>query len=255
MEIMNGCEMIPLSLNDRFRFSCSAQVPCFNACCKNLNQFVTPYDMLRLKKCLEVSSGEFLEKYTEQHFGPETGLPIITLKPDYSPDLKCPFVTSSGCSVYEDRPSSCRSYPLIRVASRSRETGEIWEQFMLLQESHCLGFQTEKTQTVREWIATQGIAIYNTMNDLMIEIIGLKKRLRPGVLNVKERYLFSLACYDLDRFRFHIFEKGLLDNLKLDADTLTTIQTDDVALLTLGIHWLKYIFFELNPDKPNVISC
>ena len=74
--------MTPLSTNDTFLFSCSKKVSCFNECCRDLNQFLTPYDILRLKHHLDLSSNIFLERYTTQQVGPETGLPIITLKPE-----------------------------------------------------------------------------------------------------------------------------------------------------------------------------
>jgi Fe-S-cluster containining protein len=235
--------MIALSLNDTFNFSCSSSVPCFNECCRDLNQFLTPYDILRLKNRLDISSGLFLQQYTTQHQGPESGLPIITLKADYANQLKCPFVTSSGCMVYEDRPSSCRMYPVIRAVSRSRETGKISEHYMLLKEPHCLGFNEGQTQTVREWIKDQGVAIYNEINDMLMEIISLKNSLMPGPLDIKAKHLFHMALYDLDRFRSHIFEKGLLDNLHLDSETLEAVRNDDLALLKLGHKWIKQIFF------------
>ncbi len=235
--------MIPLSLSDTFRFSCSERVPCFNECCKDLNQCLTPYDILRLKNHLGMTSSLFLERFTAQHTGPESGLPIITLKTDYAREFKCPFVTSSGCSVYEDRPSSCRAYPLVRIASRSRETGKIIEQYMLLKEPHCLGFRQEQIQTVEEWVEDQGIRIYNQMNDMLMEIISLKNRLAPGQLDIKASFIFHMACYDLDKFGSHIFEKGILDDLSLDSGTLDAVKNDDEALLKLGLKWIKYKLF------------
>jgi len=235
--------MTPLELSDTFKFSCSERVPCFNECCKDLNQFLTPYDILRLKNHLGLTSGLFLERYTAQHTGPESGLPIITLKTDYAREFKCPFVTSSGCSVYEDRPSSCRAYPLVRIASRSRETGKIIEQYMLLKEPHCLGFNQEQIQTVEEWVEDQGIRIYNQMNDMLMEIISLKNRLVPGQLDIKASFIFHMACYDLDKFRSHIFEKGILDDQNLDSGTLDAVKNDDVELLKLGYKWIKHKLF------------
>lgn len=235
--------MIPLSRDDAFRFSCSKHVSCFNQCCRDLNQFLTPYDILRLKNRLGISSSLFLDQYTTQHLGPESGLPVVTLKPNDADELKCLFVTPSGCSVYEDRPSSCRAYPLVRVVSRSRETGKISESYMLLRELHCRGFDQEHTQTVREWIEDQSLTKYNEINDLLLEIISLKNRLIPGPVDIKSKYLFNMACYDLDRFRSHIFDKGILDDLNLDGDTLEVIKNDDVALLKLGLKWIKQIFF------------
>lgn len=233
--------MIPLSLTDTFRFSCSEDNPCFNECCKDLNQFLTPYDILRLKNHLGISSGVFLSQFTYRHKGPESGLPIITLKTERASEFKCPFVTSSGCSVYEDRPSSCRTYPLARVVSRSRETGRITEQYMVLKEPHCLGFSKGKMWTVQEWIEDQGAAAYNKMNDMLMDVISIKNRSIQGPLDIKSEHIFSMACYDLDKFRTHIFENGILDDLNLSSDILNSVKHDDTALLKLGIQWVKQI--------------
>lgn len=238
---MDDNNIMPLSLDDTFNFLCSKAVPCFNECCRNLQQFLTPYDILRLKNRLGIPSGLFLEQYTARHTGPESGLPIITLKTD-GYKLKCPFVTPSGCSVYNDRPSSCRMYPLARIVSRSRETGDITEQYMLIKESYCLGSSQGKTWTIRQWEEGQEIGIYNEMNDLLMEIISLKNRLMPGRIDVKSEYLYYMACYNLDTFRSHIFEKGILDNLNLNSETLSAIKDDDEALLKLGFQWIKQIF-------------
>jgi uncharacterized protein len=235
--------MRPLSENDTFVFSCSKKVSCFNECCRDLNQFLTPYDILRLKHRLGMSSHRFLEHYTTQQTGPETGLPIIILKTDRDRKLKCPFVVSSGCSVYEDRPSSCRTYPLARVASRSRETNTITEQYILLKEPHCLGFEQGRTWTIREWIKDQNIALYNEMNDLLLEIISLKNRLIPGPLDIKSRFSFYMALYDVDTFRSHIFEQNVLDDWDLDDQSLDRLKNDDLELLKLGHQWVKRILF------------
>jgi Fe-S-cluster containining protein len=232
-----------LSLKDTFRFACSDRVSCFNDCCQDLNQYLTPYDILRLKNCLGLPSGLFLERYTAQHTGPESGLPIITLRPEHAQGLKCPFVTSKGCSVYEDRPSSCRTYPLMRVVSRLRENGRINEQYVLLKESHCRGFDRQHTQTVTDWIESQGLELYHQMNDMMMEIISLKNRLMPGPLDVRDRLAFHLACYDLDKFRAHIFEKGILEDRKLDPVIPETLKNDDIALLKFGLKWIKERLF------------
>ena len=233
----------PLSPTDTFRFSCTNEVACFNECCRDLNQFLTPYDILRLKNRLGLTSSIFLERYTTQHTGPETGLPIITLKTDYAHEFKCPFVTASGCRVYGDRPSSCRTYPLIRFASRSRETGAVTEQYMLLKETHCLGCNQGDNWTVRKWIENQEVTPYNQMNDRFMEIIGLKHRRLPGSLDIKSGLMFHLACYDLDTFRSHIFEKDLLGDRNLGPETLDALKHDDVALMKLGFKWVKETLF------------
>jgi len=235
--------MTPISGDETFQFCCSPDVPCFNACCRDLNQFLYPYDILRLKEHLGVSSSQFLKNYTAIHVGPESGLPVVSLKVDYAEDLKCPFVSPEGCRVYPDRPVACRMYPLARALSRSRETGELTEHYALLKEPHCRGFEQNGSQTVAEWITGQDLAVYNRLNDRMLEIISLKNQRHPEPLDVKSQYLFRLALYDLDEFRVHVFEKGILADMTPDADQLEAARTDDVALLELGMAFVKWELF------------
>ena len=234
---------VPLSINDSFKFKCSKSVPCFNECCRDLNQFLTPYDILRLKNNLGIPSDLFLQQYTTKHTGPESGLPVITLKPGYTSELKCPFVSSSGCTVYMDRPSSCRTYPLVRVLTRSRETGRNTEQYLLIKEPHCQGFMQGQTNTVRNWIKEQGVESYNKMNDLLMEIISLKNRFMPGQLSIKSEQFFYMACYNLDTFRSHVFDKGILDDIDLDSETLESIKKDDIELLKTGFKSVRIKIF------------
>jgi len=236
-------DLTPISRHEAFCFNCTPDVPCYNACCRDLHQFLTPYDILRLKNHLGLSSEQFLSQYTSQHIGPESGLPIVTLKPSDSHDRLCPFVTEKGCRVYENRPSSCRIYPLVRAVGRSRETGEISERFMLLKEPHCLGFNQGNPRNVQQWIADQKIADYNAINDKLMQIISLKNRLRPGVLDLKSRHLFFTALYNLDAFRSAIIENGVLDDYPVDASVTDKALEDDVALLEVGMKWIEHMLF------------
>ena len=236
-------DLTPLALQDTFRFACSPEVPCFNACCRDLNQFLTPYDILRLKTHLGLSSEQFLSLYTSQNTGPESGLPIVTLKPADNLELLCPFLTEMGCAVYENRPSSCRMYPLVRVVARSRTTDETVERFMLLKEPHCLGFNQGNQRTVQQWIADQEIAFYNEINDKLMQIISLKNRRRPGVLDLKSRHLFFTALYDLDGFKTRIVNNGLLAGFPIDSSLIDKALDDDVALLEVGMQWIERVLF------------
>ena len=49
--------------DDTFRFGCHPGVSCFNHCCSDVNIFLSPYDVLRMRKRLGMGSGEFLEKH------------------------------------------------------------------------------------------------------------------------------------------------------------------------------------------------
>lgn len=246
-------DITPILPGETFSFACSHCVACFNECCRDLNQFLTPYDILRLKKHLAVTSSRFLEMYTTQHTGPETGFPVVALKPTHTASLRCPFVVTSGCSVYPDRPSSCRIYPLARAISRTRKNGEITEHYARLKEPHCLGHEQKATQTVREWVEKQGLAPYNEQNDRLIDIISLKNRLKPGPLDPAFGRMFYLALYDLDTFRRKIFADGYLSDFKVETALLKRAKQDDSLLLQIGYAWIKSELLKLhaaNSENP-----
>ena len=232
----------PLGPAGRFRFSCNPEVRCFNACCRDLNQFLTPYDILRLKNGLGLRSDEFLNRHTVTHVGPGSGLPVVCLRQEAAEDFRCPFVRAEGCQVYEDRPSSCRIYPMVRMAGRSPETGERVEQYGLIREEHCAGFREGPEWTPGKWVEDQELAVYNEMNDRLMEIVARKNR-RPGPLDAPGRRMFRLAAYDLDRFRETVLDAGELEG-EFDAEALAAARRDDTALLRLSLEWLKRRLFE-----------
>jgi len=240
---MMGTDMIPLAREDRFQFACGPEVGCFNACCRDLNQFLTPYDIYRLKSRLKLSSGDFLRRYTNEHMGPQTGLPVVSLKAVPEDDLRCPFVTDTGCQVYEDRPSSCRTYPLARAIARSWETGEITEHFALMCEDHCRGRQQPRSQTVGEWIEDQALEDYHRFNDMLMDIISLKNHSHPAPLDLREQRMFHLALYDLDGFRRHLITHGFSEGHALKARAQAASEGSDLALLEFAHAWVKWALF------------
>jgi len=156
----------------------------------------------------------------------------------------------SGCKVYKDRPSSCRTYPLARLVSRSRESGRLSEQYMIIKETHCLGFDNGKEQTVREWITEEDIEPYNRMNDMLMEIISLKNQIIPGELDIKSGYLFRTALYDIDAFRSQIFSNGIEPDSIISNDDIISAKQDDTALLRIAFSWVKQnIFLKASSDK------
>ena len=76
---------------------------------------------------------------------------------------------------------------------------------------------------------------------MLMDIISLKNILKPGPLDVKSGRLFHMACYDLDGFRTHIFERGILHDQKVDPNILEAVKEDDVELLKLGLQWIKKV--------------
>ena len=236
-------DITPIAPQECFQFSCHSGVPCFNACCRDLNQFLTPYEILRLKAHLNMDSGSFLARYTRLHIGPATGLPIVSLKPGPGVDRPCPFVSPQGCRVYASRPASCRIYPLMRGVQRDCQSGRTQIHYALLKEPHCRGFEQPATHSVNRWIASQGLEPFNAQNDRMAPIIAAKRRSFPGPLDRHRQAQFRLALYDLDAFREQVCRRGLLDGFPVGPELLEGARGDDLALLEIGMAWITRTLF------------
>ena len=89
----------------------------------------------------------------------------------------------------------------------------------------------------------QQIIVYNKVNDRLLQLISLKSRLMPGVLDLKSRHLFFTALYDLDGFRSRIINNGLLGDFQIDSAAMEKGLEDDVALLELGMKWIEHALF------------
>ena len=228
---MDNNNLIPFQKNDAFSFRCAPDVACFNECCQDLNQTLTPYDILRIKKFLGLSSGDFLDRYTNKTIGMETGLPVISIKTKSPTDLRCIFVEPYGCKIYEHRPGSCRTYPFARVLSKNRKTGELTEQYVLIKEDHCLGFNEKNKQTLDQWIDSQAIRPYNETNDLLMTIIQLINS-KKIIVNQDFKERFYMACYDLDRFREFASINKIWEHYKISKPE------EDLDLLKFAFRWL-----------------
>ena len=49
-----------LTLDSSIKFRCHPEVSCFTACCGNINIILTPYDILRIRKALNLPAEEFM---------------------------------------------------------------------------------------------------------------------------------------------------------------------------------------------------
>ena len=127
-----------LSWDSRFHFNCHSELACFNQCCQNPTVILKPYDILRLRKRLGITSTEFLERYTTKVLEDKSRLPLVMLDIDREEGTGCPFLEAVGCGVYEDRPGACRLFPVTQGSSLG-EAG-VTDSYFIKQLNFCQGF-------------------------------------------------------------------------------------------------------------------
>lgn len=232
-----------MGMDSRFCFRCHKGVPCFNECCRDVNIFLTPYDIIRLKNQLGISSEEFIKKYTITPFDQNLKYPILLLKMQDDDKKSCPFVGEEGCTVYQDRPWACRMYPLGLASPREEQQAEKDDFYFLLKEEVCRGFDEDNEQSVREWIEDQQINLYNEMGKGFKEIT-LHSYFQEGKdLSPQRMEMFFMVCYNIDKFRDFVFKSTFLDKFDIDPETQRKIKDDDVELLNFGYRWLRFALF------------
>lgn len=245
MDKMANIDPVRLGPDSKFKFECHPGVECFTKCCRGIRITLTPYDIIRLKKRLQLTSEEFLAIYTEPHMLEKTDLPVVTLKMVDNDEESCPFLREDGCILYEDRPTTCRYYPL-GVASLSHKEGADDEGFyFFVNEPHCMGFKEDREWTVAQWRRDQGVDIHDEINRKWTDLVVRKRSFPPNIkLTDKAKEMFFMVSYNIDKFRQFVFESSFLQRFEVDAETQDKIKSDDIELLNFGVDWLKEIFFK-----------
>ncbi len=227
--------------NERFSFACNPSVECFTDCCRELELALTPYDVMRLKNKLQMTSEEFLKRYVviEAEMGQ---FPRFYLGMVDDGKASCPFVSAAGCKVYDSRPGPCRAYPVGRAASIAEDGSNI-AFHVLLSEPHCQGSGGSTQFTAKEWMSDQELDLYNEFND---DFMGLLQhpKIREGFSLSKEQIqMFTLSLYNLDEFRSYVSSDKFSLKYSLNKNELQRINSDDSALLRYAVRWLKKELF------------
>jgi uncharacterized protein len=243
---------IRLGHNSRFQFKCHPGVACFTQCCRGIQIILTPYDIIQLKNRLGLSSREFLAIYTEPHILEKTDLPMVTLKLLDDERESCPFVRDGkGCIIYEDRPSSCRYYPLGVATLQHKEGADDDGFFFFVNESHCKGFEEGTDWTVAQWREDQGVDLRDEINREWTDLVVRKRSFPSNIkLTEKAKQMFFLVSYDIDKFRAFVFESSFLKRVDVDEATVEKIMDNEIELLKFGLTWLKgALFKQADPEQ------
>ena len=217
-----------------FKFECSQNVSCFTQCCQDVTIVLTPYDVLRLKNGLKISSDQFLDDYTIIRPQPKRLIPLVLLRMN-DQDKRCHFVTQKGCTVYQDRPWPCRMYPL--------DMNDDGTFRLITDASRCFGLKEEGTWRIYEWLMDQGIIPYDEMNDLFSVITSPLRAQELDIENPDIAKMTFMALYNLDKFRNFVFNSTFLDRFDVDPIKIVKLQKSDEELITFAFDWIKFGIF------------
>lgn len=160
-----------LSPEDTFNFECTDE--CMGNCCSDIDIFLDPWDVETMARHLDLSGQEFVKTYCILDMDEELGWPCIQLK--HVAEGPCAFRLVDGkCSVYPVRPRNCRTAPIARavrfhIKGNKKECQE--KIFMITPVDSCLGYNSDKTWTVREWLEDSNAYKYYELSDIHLELI------------------------------------------------------------------------------------
>lgn len=236
---------------DTFCFSCHPEIDCFKRCCRNLNLFLYPYDVIRLKHALAVTSDEFLDRHVEIVLRSSNFFPDVLLRMSDNREKTCPFLTESGCGIYPDRPDTCRTFPIEQGILHDAAAKKDVPIYFFKPPQFCLGQHQEKAWTIDSWTKDQEAEQYHRMTIRWAQL----KRLfeadpwdREGPQGPKAKMAF-MATYNIDRFRDFVFRSSFLKRYKIKSAILKQIETDDAELLKFGFEWVKFFVWAMRSKK------
>jgi len=247
---------VRLTAEDTFNFSCHKGVSCWNKCCHGADISLTPYCILRLSKRLALRPAEFLLKYTVPAIHEKADLPIAKIKMGGEDGRgACPFNTPDGCSVYEDRPATCRYYPLGMVSMKMKDMEGKDDFFFLVKEDHCQGHCEGKSQNVGQYRGEQEVEEFERVArgwiDILMKMASWKVMGGPmgKAPTMQTKQMFFMATTDVDKFREFVLNSRFLQAYDVAPEAVEIIKTDDEALLLLGYDWMKNVLF----NEPTIL--
>jgi hypothetical protein len=173
--------------------------------------------------------------------------PDVLLRMAENEEKTCPFLGESGCTVYADRPDTCRTFPLEQGIFFQGPKGQARDVYFFKPPGFCLGQHELQEWTTKTWEKDQEAVIYHKMTARWAGIKALFQSDpwgREGPYGPKAKMAF-MATYNLDRFRDFVFKSTFLKRYKVKRDILRRIKEDDVELMRFGFGWVEFFIWGL----------
>ncbi len=243
LPVNSPVEPTRLELEDKLKFRCHKDISCWNKCCSHADVSLAPYDIIRMKNHLDMSSTDFLKDYTVPFSIDAHDIPGLKLRT--TNDGACLFMKEEGCSIYQDRPTACRYYPSGLLSMRALGKSEDERHFLLIKEDHCKGHDEDREITIADYRKEQQVEEFDELNRDWYRIILKKKSTGPTIGKPSDMslQLFFMASYDVDRFRRFVMSDSFKTMYEISDEQFTSFQADDVALMEFGFALMKQVLF------------
>ncbi|MCG8472195.1 MAG: YkgJ family cysteine cluster protein [Desulfobacterales bacterium] len=234
---------------ETFHFKCHSGLSCFNRCCRNLNLFLSPYDVLRLKQGLGITSEAFIDTYTDAVLREGKCFPELLLRMKEEEDATCIFLSNKGCTAYEHRPDTCRTFPA-EHGIWFDDKGKKQQILTLKPPGFCEGIHESQTLTPEQWRKDQSAEKHNAMNELWGEVEALftPATFGPEGPSGQKGKMAFMAAYNVEGFRSFLFESSFFKRCKIKKELQMKLRRDDVAIMKFGFEWIKVFLLGI-PSK------
>ena len=249
-EVIDRLPGIPLKKGDTFNFRCHKDLTCFNQCCRNLNLFLYPYDVLRLKRRLNLNSDQFIASHVDVVLRKGNYFPDVLLRMADNETQTCPFLSDAGCTVYPDRPDTCRTFPVEHGMLFKDRPGASEIISFFRPPDFCQGQHENQALTVAQWAQDQKAVTYNQMTARWASIKALfqKDPWGPEGLDGAKGKMAFMAAYNIDRFRDFVFQSSCLKRYRVKKTLAKKLRVSDRELLLFGFEWIRYFVWGI-PSK------
>lgn len=234
---------IVLNPTDTFNFRCHGKLACFNQCCRNLNLFLYPYDVLRLRRGLDMDADRFLENHVDLVLREGNHFPDVLLRMTDNELRTCPFLGDAGCRVYPDRPDTCRTFPVEQGLLFGNRPEAAERVSFFRPPVFCQGRNEDQIWTLRQWAEDQEAVMHNQMTARWAAIKALFHQNpwgNDGLEGPMGKMAF-MAAYNIDRFRDFVFQSTFLKRYRLKPKLVKKLRDSDRQLLLFGFEWIRHI--------------
>lgn len=143
-----------VGLDDSFKFHCTQ---CGKCCTNREDILLTPRDLFRAAKELNMTVKDFFSEYCEKYIGDNSRLPVIRLKPRGT-IRRCPLLENRRCRIHKSKPVICAMFPVGRMVAIDQESGDKKTAYLI---NPIICGDKSEAHTVREWLLESGVPVHD----------------------------------------------------------------------------------------------